>query len=285
MEKSLKQVEEYWDTHLCGSQYINEDYLTKKFFDEYREFRYKKEHHIERLVDFKSAEGKDVLEIGLGVGADSTMWARHAKTFTGVDLTNEAVKATRLHLEFLNLKGNIQQGSAESLNLPDSSFDIVYSHGVLHHSENIMNTFREVNRVLRPGGTFIVMLYSKSSFNYWIRIQLMHRARVILESIKNKFGMKSHGDWAEHVDNFKKYGWSYLSWKEFPHHCTDGPGCNIANIYYNSEVYDMLKKSGMEVYKTEKTHFPITGGKNVKLEDFLASKMGFFQFFWAKKVK
>ncbi|MBX7045894.1 MAG: methyltransferase domain-containing protein [Ignavibacteria bacterium] len=284
MEKTLKQVEEYWDSHLCGSEFIEEDYLSKEFFDKYREFRYKKEHHILRLVDFKSAEGKDVLEIGLGVGADSTNWAKYAKSFTGVDLTNEAVKATRKHFQLLNLQGNIMQGNAEALDLPDKSFDIVYSHGVLHHSENIMKTFAEVNRVLRPDGQFILMLYSKSSFNYWIRIQMLHRARIILENIKNKFGFKSKGDWAEHIDNLKKYGWKYLSWNELPHHCTDGPRCNIANIYYTNEAIKMLKDAGFRCHKTVKTHFPITNGNNVKLENFLAPKIGFFQFFWTTKI-
>jgi len=282
MEKKLEQVEEFWDNNLCGSHFIEEKYLSKEFFDKYREFRYKKEHHILRIVDFKSAVGKDVLEIGLGVGADSTNWAKYAKSHTGVDLTNEAVKATRMHFEHLNLKGNIIQGNAEALELPDNSFDIVYSHGVLHHSEDIMKTFAEVHRVLRPNGEFIVMLYSKASFNYWIRIQVLHRTRIIFERLKNMFGLKSKGRWAEHVDNFKKYGWKYLSWSELPHHCTDGPGCNIANTYYTGEAIEMLKKAGFKTYKTVKTHLPLGG--RVALEKFLASKMGFFQFYWSKKI-
>jgi hypothetical protein len=70
--------------------------------------------------------------------------------------------------------------------------------------------------------------------------------------------------------------------KNFPHHCTDGPDCYIANIYYQSEIKEMLEKSGFKVEKMKKGHFPI-GGNFPKLERFLAKYIGFHQLVWAKK--
>ena len=281
-QTDLKQVEVFWNEHLCGKQFVDTPFPSKEFFEKYRHFRYHKTHHLDTYIDWASAKGKDVLEIGLGIGADGSRWAQQARTYTGVDLTEEAVKATGLHFETLGLKGHLVQGNAEELVLPSAHFDLVYSHGVLHHTVTIQNTFREINRVLKPKGEFIVMLYSKGSFNYWIRIQLYFRLRLLVELAKDKLGMKSKGDWALHVKNYKAEGWKYLSWSAFPHRCTDGPDCKIANIYYRREMIQMLENSGFDIIKTKKAHFPI-GARFPKLERLLASYIGFHQFVWAVK--
>lgn len=280
--QELQQVQDFWNANLCGKQFVDAKFPSKEFFAYYRDFRYKKTHHLDQYIDWQSAKGKDVLEIGLGIGADGTRWAEHAKSYTGVDLTKEAVYATNIHLEHLGLKGKAMQGNAEALDLPSNSFDIVYSHGVLHHTTHIDKTFSEVYRVLKPGGQFIVMLYAKGSFNYWIRIQLYFRMRLWFELLKNKLGGRSKGNWALHVKNVKHDGMSYLSWKNFPHHCTDGPDCYIANIYTQREIRQMLGKAGFKIDRMKKGHFPI-GGHFPKLERFLAGFMGFHQLVWAKK--
>jgi hypothetical protein len=104
----------------------------------------------------------------------------------------------------------------------------------------------------------------------------------LFEILRNKFGGTSKGNWALHIKNFKKDGWTYLSWKNFPHHCTDGPDCYIANIYYQSEIRKRLEVAGFEIEKMKKAHFPI-GGRFPKLERFLAKYIGFHQLVWARK--
>ena len=80
------------------------------------------------------------------------------------------------------------------------------------------------------------MLYSKDSFNYWIRIQSYFRCQVLFELFMQKLGHKPKEPWKSHIKNFKIKGSSYLSWENFPHHCTDGPDCEIANIYTKKEI-------------------------------------------------
>lgn len=280
---NIKQVEDFWNNNLCGKQFVGISFPSEEFFIQYTNFRYNKTHHLNSCINWQSAKDKDVLEIGLGIGADAVRWARHAKTYTGVDLTNEAVYATQLHFKYMGLSGNILQDNAENLSLPSRAFDLVYSHGVLHHTTNTLQTFKEINRVLRPGGSFIVMLYSKGSFNYWIRIQFYFRLRLFFEIFKNKIGFKSKANWALHIKNFKKDGWKYLSWKNFPHHCTDGPDCYIANTYYKSEIKKMLVSSGFRVDKMLKAHFP-AGGRFKRAEQFVARFIGFHQLVWATKI-
>ncbi len=283
MNGELGQVEAFWDDHLCGSHFIDENYLSPTFFEEYRAYRYRKEHHLDVLIDWSSAAEKDMLEIGLGVGADATKWAAHAKSYTGVDLTQEAVDATTKHFDLLDLSGNIRKGNAESLEFQNDSFDLIYSHGVLHHTPNMPRAFSEVNRVLKDNGEFIVMLYAKESFNYWIRIQCYFRWRLILEIMLMKLGRKAKGNWALHLKNYKEMGWKYLNWKAFPHRCTDGPECEVAFILSRSQVKNLLRTNGFTVQKMAKAHFPFTKGNLPKLERAFARVFGFYRFVWCKK--
>jgi len=277
-----KQVEDFWNRNLCGKRFISSLYPSKEFFEEYRQLRYKKEHHLNYLIDWASAKDKDVLEIGLGIGADGTQWARYAKSYTGIDLTDEAIQATRLHFNHLGLKGSILKADAEMLPITDKRFDIVYSHGVLHHVPNIENALREIFRVLRQNGEVILMLYNKASFNYWVRIQLYFRIRFLFEFLRYKLGMNVGEPWISHIRNLKNKGWLYFSWNNWYHHCTDGPDCEIANIYHSSEIVDMLKKAGFSIKRMHRAHFPI--GASPAIENFLGKYIGFYQFVWARKI-
>ena len=282
MVNRTKQVEDFWNRNLCGKHFISSPYPSKEFFEKYREFRYRKEHHLNHIIDWTSAEDKDVLEIGLGIGADATRWARYARSYTGIDLTDEAVQATRLHFKHLGLKGAILKGDAEMLPISDKRFDIVYSHGVLHHLLNIETALREIFRVLKQDGEIILMLYSKTSFNYWLRIQLYFRVRFLFGFLRYKLGMGVGEPWISHIRNLRRKGWSYFSWNNWYHHCTDGPECEIANIYDRSEISHMLKKAGFSIKRMHRAHFPI--GASPAIENFLGKYIGFYQFVWGRKI-
>lgn len=280
---SLEKIEKFWNANLCGSHFVDAPFPTREFFSRYREFRYDKEHHLNTYIDWSSARNRDVLEIGPGVGADAARWAEHARTYTAVDLTDEAVTATTLHFQHLGLEGRIMKGNAERLGFDDRSFDLVYSHGVLHHTADITKALAEVHRVLRPDGKVILMLYAKDSFNYWLRIQGYFRVRFLFELAASRLGVELKYPWSAHVKNFREMGLAYFSWKEWPHHCTDGPECRVANIYWKSEIKGMMERAGFRVEAMKKAHFPI-GGRFKSLELFLGRLMGFYWFIWAVRA-
>src|SRR5581483_1193671 len=126
--KSAQSVREFWNTEACGAHYIALEKGTPEFYEKYREFRYRTEWHIPLLVPFGETNGKRVLEIGCGNGADGVMFAEHGADYTGVDLTQTALDATRQHFHVLGLKGTFQIEDAENLSFSDESFDFVYSH-------------------------------------------------------------------------------------------------------------------------------------------------------------
>lgn len=116
-------------------------------------------------------QGKKVLEIGSGGGGHSCIFKRYGAEVTAVDITPERVISTGMKLALLKGgSGNALQTDAENLPFSDDSFDYVYSNGVLHHSVDTEKCIAEVHRVLKPGGTTVIMLYSRISAAYMFNI-------------------------------------------------------------------------------------------------------------------
>ena len=120
---------------------------------------------------------RDVLEIGVGMGADHLEWAQAApRSLTGVDLTGQAIAVTRERLALHGLRSRLLVTDAEHLPFRDASFDLVYSWGVIHHSPDTPAAVREIARVLRPGGRARVMIYHRRSLvglMLWLRYGLL----------------------------------------------------------------------------------------------------------------
>jgi SAM-dependent methyltransferase len=113
------------------------------------------------VAEFRKHEGEKVLEIGCGTGADLLQFAKHGAIATGVDLTARHVDLARKRVGDLAV---VHQADMRHLPFEDESFDYVYSHGVLHHSDEPENVVREMFRVLRPGGRFNVHVYAFWSY-------------------------------------------------------------------------------------------------------------------------
>lgn len=119
--------------------------------------------------DFAALNGQDVLEIGCGSGAASCLLAKAGAKVTAVDITDTAVEMARRNAEAQGVALQVRQEDAERLSFGDRSFDFVFSWGVLHHSSDPDAAYREVSRVLRPGGQGLLMVYNRDSLRYHLR--------------------------------------------------------------------------------------------------------------------
>jgi 2-polyprenyl-3-methyl-5-hydroxy-6-metoxy-1,4-benzoquinol methylase len=231
-----RRVAEFWEANPCGDQQVGglrSNYL--EFFDRYDEYRYTKESHILGCLDAIDWEGKDVLEIGLGQGADAEQIVRRGARWSGLDLTEEAVSRTRTRLEMRELDFNVIE-CASVLNAPfdTNSFDIIFSHGVLHHVPEIVQAQRELHRMIRPDGELIVMLYAKRSLNYLVSIALLRRIGL---AAMVALGREGEGIYADHVTAAKEVGLRrYLRMENFIHHNTDGPHNPYSKVYDRATV-------------------------------------------------
>ena len=127
---------------------------------------------------FLQFAGKSVLDIGCGAGPAGILFARGGARVTAIDLTYKAVELTRKHTEGLGVA--VERMDAEELTFPDKTFDHVFSWGVLHHSAQPERAFAQVARVLKPGGTGLIMVYNRASLRYWLKglMWLLLRGRI-----------------------------------------------------------------------------------------------------------
>jgi SAM-dependent methyltransferase len=141
--------------------------------------RYSLEPYIHNFARFCEGRGKDVLEVGVGMGGDHELWAEQKPSrLCGVDLTERAIEFTSARLALAGLHSDLQKADAENLPFPSASFDIVYSWGVLHHTPGTPKAFAEVARVLRIGGDARIMIYhtwSLTGLMLWVRYSLARR--------------------------------------------------------------------------------------------------------------
>jgi ubiquinone/menaquinone biosynthesis C-methylase UbiE len=301
-ESGVAKVHAFRNTEACGTHFVEAAADERDFFGKFREYRYRTEWHIPVLVPFAESRGKEVLEIGTGNGAEGVMFAQSGAHYTGVDLTDAALEASRKHFAVMGLAGRFQKENAEHLSFPDASFDWVFSHGVLHHTPDTQGAINEVYRVLKPDGRAIIMLYHKHSFNYVVRIMSYMRLRVLLKILSRAGHWKSDRDqaseaslrgvrgnqdkqiWDIHYQNFLGQGWSYLRAANFVHHCTDGPECPIAYAFTKNEACALF--SGFRDVQTTVAHFPLTKYSQkipFAVEKFVARKMGWYLFIFARK--
>ena len=165
-EELKGRVRAHWSDETCGTRGLSRDDRVA-FFAKLEQERYALEPYIPDFARWQRGEGKRVLEVGVGAGTDHVQWARAGALLTGVDLTQEAVDLTSERLELEGFAPDLRVADAEQLPFPSDHFDIVYSYGVLHHSPDTERCIAEVHRVLRPGGTALLMLYNLRSWTAW----------------------------------------------------------------------------------------------------------------------
>jgi len=101
-------------------------------------------------------EGERVLDLGSGGGIDVILSARRVgptgKAF-GLDMTDEMLElAVRNAAEAAVTNVEFVRGTIESVPLPSSTIDVVISNCVINLAADKAAVFREIARVLRPGG-------------------------------------------------------------------------------------------------------------------------------------
>jgi SAM-dependent methyltransferase len=292
-ENLKERVRAFWQANPCGVKFADAAPGTRRFYELVAAHRYKKEWHIPSAADFAGARGLKVLEIGCGLGTDGAQFAAAGADYTGVDLTEAAVALARGRFELFDLAGKLQTADAENLDFPDESFDLVYSHGVLHHTPDTAKAIREVHRVLRPGGRAVVMLYHRGSYNYRINISLLRRGGAHL--LKSETGIKLvHKLTGEPLDSLRQHALllrnekdAYLKPDEFLSQNTDGAGNPLARVYSRAEARELFQDFSAVTVKTyflNKRWLPVIGSLLTRsLEAKLASRWGWHLWIYATK--
>jgi len=110
--------------------------------------------------------GSQVLEIGSGPGHVADMLVQAGASVTGVDFSADMVDVAQSSFPGITF----QQADAEELPFEAESFDAVVANFVVHHLARPETVFREINRVLKPGGRFVFAVWGPYSHKLICRI-------------------------------------------------------------------------------------------------------------------
>lgn len=165
-------------------------------------------HSIE-LLDIQ--DGDEILEVGPGNGKYAEVVVQKASdvTYLGVDYSADMVKiASEINANLLESgKVKFMEGLAESLPLEDQTADKIFTVNTVYFMDEPEICFREMYRVLKPGGICCITFASKASMQNLPFVQHgfhMYEAEELSEIIK-KAGLLidkiiSHKEAPRHVE-------------------------------------------------------------------------------------
>jgi ubiquinone/menaquinone biosynthesis C-methylase UbiE len=108
----------------------------------------------------KIKSGETVLDLGCGGGAETILAARTAGPAglaVGLDLTPSMVELAKKNAKKAGVfNAEFITGDIENLPFADEMFDAVISNCVINHAKNKEKVYREIMRVLKSGGRFVV---------------------------------------------------------------------------------------------------------------------------------
>jgi ubiquinone/menaquinone biosynthesis C-methylase UbiE len=157
MAKPMTQVWRWIYDRLAGL-YDAVDWLTANTTHRYRR----------RALPYLPARADArVLEIGPGTGKFHVELAQRYAATAAIDLAYGMMRQTHHRLDHHGLGATLCQGTVEALPWPDDQFDAVVSTFVLSAVPDLERAMDEMVRVLRPGGTVVVVDAGESEDGTW----------------------------------------------------------------------------------------------------------------------
>lgn len=113
--------------------------------------------------------GKYILDWGCGHGMASTLLARRGAHVVATDLSGGYCREASLRATAQEQQFAVVQADGIRLPFPDSIFDGIWGHAILHHLNTDL-ALAEISRVLKPDGRFVLCDPFEGSFSvHWAR--------------------------------------------------------------------------------------------------------------------
>jgi SAM-dependent methyltransferase len=289
-----ERIRSFWQNHPVGAAFVEAPVGTAEYFAEYDAYRYRHEPHILRELQALDVAGRRVLEIGCGHGSEAERLMRSGAQYVGIDLTSVGCRQLMLRAGSRSLApvgAAVMNG--EQLAFRDASFDLVFSHGVIHHSPRIAGIVAEAHRVLRPGGLFVGMVYHRASLNYQLSIRVLRRAGIFalmvpgVPTLVSRVTGEPRERLLRHLDVLREQGPGYLRMKNFLHHATDGPGNPYSAVFSRRELLALLaafERIRFSVWHLNRRHLPGIGLLPASATATLERRFGWHLWFHARKA-
>ncbi len=246
---SNTKVDRYWCSHTIFALKWNSAFASKLYYQWLINYYSPMEKLMEYDSDFTN---KVVLDYGCGTGNDffRLTTINKAKKVIGIDISYKALDTARRRLAVCGVDKNRCEflhiaDSTTTLPLENNSIDFVNCAGVLMHVTHPQKILKEFCRILKKGGTGIVMVYNYESIHLHLYVAYFQMI------LKGKY--------------------KGLSVSEAFSKTTDGEDCPIVRCYKPKEFIKLCEKAG---FKAE-----YRGGY------FSPDVLGVYHKYWQKALK
>ena len=147
------------------------------------------EGNVDRIVEGVDLTGKRVLELGSGAGGGTLVLAgKYGAEVVGLELEQSLVDLSQQHAREAGLAEQVEFRCVlpGPLSVNDASFDVLYTSGVVCHIEDRDALFRDVLRILKPGGMLLgydwFMTTQSDAIDSWSRAADLHLFSATLDS-------------------------------------------------------------------------------------------------------
>jgi sterol 24-C-methyltransferase len=151
INKYYDMVTDFYEWGWGTSFHFAPRYKTEPFYQSLA----RHEHYL--ALKMKVNKGDKILDVGCGVGGPARCFARFAECHvTGVNNNAYQLGRAQLHTKKLGLEDQLSWVKTDFMNMPfeDNEFDGVYQIEATAHAPDKVKCYKEIFRVLKPGGTF-----------------------------------------------------------------------------------------------------------------------------------
>lgn len=134
--------------------------------------------------------GEALLDVGCGTGFIIDIAKHHFSSIQGIDVTPAMLEKVDCRSSTCNI--SVQLGQIEALPFPDATFDAVSAYAVLHHLSELPQAFKEIARVLKPGGIFYSDL--DPNFYFWDAFTRLPENEIQSDFVRREFNAVLHKD-------------------------------------------------------------------------------------------
>jgi SAM-dependent methyltransferase len=171
MPKSMADVVAYWDRSPCNVRHGTDPAGTPEWSRQVTWRKYFVEPHIRGFAQFERWRGKEVLEIGCGIGTDTLEFAKAGARVCAIDASLNSTELARTRMPKWGQAFIFWINVDAEQWLPSGPFDLVYSFGVLHHAPHPERILQLARKRITADGELRIMLYAKYSLKHLLGTQ------------------------------------------------------------------------------------------------------------------
>lgn len=169
---STRELVDFWDKHPCNANRGKVAAGDEAYFDRIRMNKERVEPHIIPFMDLTRWYGKQVLDVGCGLGTQAIWFAMQGAWVTGCDFSLDSLALAERH------KATIPENVGEHVLLkmvdfdcgiyPRQHYDLIWAWGSLHHMQTPARNLRGLRAHCAKADTVLkLMVYHRDSLKVW----------------------------------------------------------------------------------------------------------------------